>query len=644
MATFSLDSQTVTIGAGQTTTTWGDPIVPVRVADPGYPLLSSVNIPGLSPSVAWRHQPSLRKVVEFAARNIATVPWKVFRRVDDNDRRRVSNSPAEVVLRTPRPRLTDWMLKFRIAVDWMLYDRWCVALVEGQLQRVPARALVIESDEMDNVTRIGVQLKQGVVDLSGLPLAFSTGWSAWNGDGTSPLTTLSEILNEQRRAVEWRAAQWNRGPKFDGIVTRPADAGKWDPDKRKRWLESFRDFRDGKAGGTPIFEDGMDFKDLSGRINPADAKDIEGRQLTDQEVASAFHIPPELVGARQGNFSNIAAFRQMLFGPTLGPVLEQMQQAFNAEIVPALDDAPGTYAVLDREAAMNGSFLEQAQYLQTAVGASYMTRAEARSRLDMPFIAGTDELVTPLNVLTGGLASPTDTGSQNLGGSGKALRRKLHAVELRQLESAKAETGKSLAATLREVYERQWKEVSGKVDAAEFHKQWDQVMADAVHPHLWRAALAGAKSVLNEYNPSGDGWAEDVMRPYVAAMARGTASKLNDGVISAADDLDDVPEDEQDDQKVGLLDRLRNSTAIAWGMAAVADAAGFGRQDAAGASGLVSKTWFVTSDNPRPSHAAMNGETVGMDETFSNGLRWPGDGQGEAGETAGCTCQLEYAW
>jgi hypothetical protein len=643
MATFSLDNQTVTIGGDNGLTSWGDPVVPMRVADAGVDLYSITNSPTLSPWVAWRTQPSLRKVVEFAARNVATVPWKVFRRVDDNDRQRVSNSPAEVLLRAPQPRQTDFQLKFRLTVDWMLYDRWAVALVDGRLRRVPPRSLLIESDELDGVTRVGVSLKDGIVDLSELPVAFGTGWSAWNGDGTPALTTLAALLSEQQRAVDWRSKLWDNEPKFSGIIKRPVEAGDWSDEQRKRFTQAWRKFRDSEAGGTPIFEDGMEFQDFSSRVSPADAKDIEGRQLTDAEVASAFHIPPELVGARAGNFSNIAAFRQMLFGPTLGPILEQFQQAFNAEIVPALDVTPGTYAVLDREAAMNGSFLEQAQYLQTAVGSPYMTRAEARSRLDLPLIAGTDELITPLNVLTGGQASPTDSGSQNLG-AGKALRRKLRTVQLHELDVAKAETGKSLASALRDVYEQQWKEVSGKVDAEEFHKKWDQVMEDAVHPHLWRSALAGAKSVLNEYNASGDGWAEDVMRPYVAAMARSTSQKLNDGVIAAADELDDAPEDEHADRKAGILDRLRNSTAVAWGMAAVADAAGFGRQDAAAASGLVTKTWVVTSDNPRPSHAAMNGESVGMEDTFSNGLRWPGDGLGEAGETAGCSCVLEYEW
>jgi hypothetical protein len=45
------------------------------------------------------------------------------------------------------------------------------------------------------------------------------------------------------------------------------------------------------------------------------------------------------------------------------------------------------------------------------------------------------------------------------------------------------------------------------------------------------------------------------------------------------------------------------------------------------------KTW-VTGPNPRPEHAAMDGETVGIDEDFSDGNGWPGG-------DPGCNCSVD---
>ena len=379
------------------------------VPDPGIPLASSYRVGKIPPEKAWKTQPSLRKVVGFVARNVASVPWKVFERLEDNDRRRAAGSPAERALRSPQRFRSGFKLMERLTIDKCLYDRWCVVLTpDGVPHRIPPRVLVIESNALDEITFVGVNVGETTVDVTDMPIALGTGWDAWSGDGISPMETLSAILDEQANAVEWRRRLWDESPKFSGIIKRPANAPKWEEGQRRRFVESFREFRDKKAGGTPIFEDGMEWQDWRDKVNPADSNDIAGRELTDAEVASAFFVPPELVGARKGTFSNIAAFRQMLFGPTLGPHFEEFEQAFNAEIIPALAGDGSFYAEMDRASAINGSLIEQAKVISTSVGGPWMTRAEARSLQNLPKVDGTDELITPLNVLVGGQASPQD--------------------------------------------------------------------------------------------------------------------------------------------------------------------------------------------------------------------------------------------
>lgn len=52
------------------------------------------------------------------------------------------------------------------------------------------------------------------------------------------------------------------------------------------------------------------------------------------------------------------------------------------------------------------------------------------------------------------------------------------------------------------------------------------------------------------------------------------------------------------------------------------------------------KTWVATLDNrTRPSHRELNGETVDIDEPFSNGLQYPA-ADGDAAEVVGCRCTL----
>jgi phage portal protein BeeE len=618
--------------------------IPVR--DAGIPLRDYVGA-GIDPLRVWREQPSVRKVVGFIARNHASIPWHAYKRVSDTDRQRRSDSAVETLLsEQPRRFVSGFKLWHDTVVDACLYDVWCVVLIAGKPQRVSPRLLNIEADFMGNIEKVGINYPGGVFDITPLPIALGSGWSPTGAQGVSPMLTLQAILDEQKNAVEWRRAQWKNSPKFNGYIKRPIEA-KWKNDEtRDRFVEEFRKWRDSSAGGAPVFDDGMEYEVLES-IKPVDAKDIEGRQLTDSEVASSFHIAPELVGARQGTFSNIAAFRQMLYGPALGPRLEEFQQVVNAELVPALAEEKGIYAELDREAALNGSFLEQAQILSTSVGGPWMLRAEARSKMNLPYVDGTEELIVPMNVVEGGLASPNDTAPPALSPT-KAAVLKFRPVRKAQTPETERE---ALAKAVARVYEQQAEAAAAArgVSADEFHETWDQVMADAIQGPTWRSARSGAKAVIDAHNPTSDGFSPDVMRAYVAKMAESAAVGINEGALAAFEDVDYDAETDEDAAEGktslgGALAVLAEAAALAWAGSIVADAFGFGGKDAAVASGLREKTWIVSSRNPRASHASMNGETVPVDQPFSNGLMWPGDGSGDVDEVAGCTCGLSYSF
>lgn len=390
--------------------------------DRGTPLLNYSPLP-TDPLTLWKTQPSLRKVVGFAARQVASVPWHTYHRVSDTDRKRQAGGAAESLLNGPAPFITGFKFWRDVATDAMIYDLFCILFLAGKnkepdrLIRIPPRLLTIKSDFLGQVTSIILTTPAGTpdVELLDAPIAISWGWHPTSAGGVSPMTTLSQILEENRRSIAWRDQQWQNAPKINGILKRPVQSRPWAPTERDRFVEHWSTWRDNpRATGTPILEEGMEYEKFEG-MNPKDAKDIEGRILTDAEVASAFYIAPELVGARPGNFSNIAAWRQMLFGPTLGPLFTEIQQAVNQGILPFLDYTKEAYAEMDRDSAINGDFFEQARVLNTMVGGPVMTRAEGRAKLNLPYIDGTDELIVPLNVIEGGQASPHDSGSQNIG-------------------------------------------------------------------------------------------------------------------------------------------------------------------------------------------------------------------------------------
>jgi hypothetical protein len=133
---------------------------------------------------------------------------------------------------------------------------------------------------------------------------------------------------------------------------------------------------------------------------------------------------------------------------------------------------------------------------------------------------------------------------------------------------------------------------------------------------------------------------EAIMLPWLQehsrVQAEGINGKVRDGLAGALADPDPLAAVRH------LFEVAVTAWAIAEAIGAVTAAGNFGSHEAAAAGGLKTKTWRVNSGNPRPSHKAMDGMTIGIREKFPTGQRWPGDPAGGAEENANCECSVEF--
>jgi HK97 family phage portal protein len=350
----------------------------------------------------WESQPAIRQTIDFMARQVATLPLHVFARVDDTERHRVTDSPVTRVLGRPSKLVTPAHFWHGITVDFLLTDAACAVVAGDELVRVPPNMVELASDKMGRVNRVEIVNGADRLDVTDVPGFIVTGWGMSEAGGVSPLKTLAALIGEQSEAVDWQRRQWADRPKIAGMLTRPAEAPRWSDENRERFLKAWDRFKAGAVdGSTPVLEQGMEYQPLTQQLSPVDAQILDGRRLGAEEVATAYHVPPELMGVRPGTFSNVQAFRTMLYGPILGPMLTMFEQAVNQQLVPGLDDTAGLYVEFNREAGMAGSTLEQAQVYAKMVGGPVMTRAEARARMNLPYIEGTDDLIVPVNLGVG---------------------------------------------------------------------------------------------------------------------------------------------------------------------------------------------------------------------------------------------------
>jgi HK97 family phage portal protein len=604
-------------------------------------------IMGMSPADMWRTQPYLRTVVTFLARNIAQCSLQVFQRVSDTDRKRLHDGAASIIAR-PNYATTSYEWIHGLVSDLALYDVAYLLMSDdpdNYLARLPFSWVFPRGGDTYNPDHYEVRKNdrgESVIIPADQVLVFH-GWHPDNlRTGSSPVHALKAILAEQVQATLYRQGVWARGGKVGSVLSRPADAPAWSDEARKQFKSDWESRYTGSGpgvGGTPLLEDGMTINRVD--FSAHEMEWVEGSRLALNTVASVYHVNPTMIGLLDNaNYSNVREFRRMLYGDTLGPIIASIEDRLNTFYLPLVDPRPGVYVEFNIDEKLQGNFEEQQAALSSSVGRPWMTANEARALRNMPSIEGqgADELVTPLNVLVGGQASPTDTAPppKSLGTkTGNLFLLKARVTE-RQVEK--------LNEVLAAFFARQGKSVlsaigSGRDDWWD-HDRWNVELAQDLH-----ATYFAVTRILGTEEARALGYSTDDYDPlatvnYLQAVADRYANNINTTTHSQLQQA--VKDPDLDPTSVFTEATDSRATGIATGMGTFL--AGFATSEAAQQIARThdvapSKTW-MTGTNPRESHAQMDGETVGIDDTFSNGLSWPGAAGSDAAETANCNCSV----
>ena len=361
-------------------------------------------------SKIWESHGSVQTVVNFLGRNIASLGLHLFERVGDTDRKRVTDHPLARLISTPHPRVTRYSFFDTLVRDVAIFERYLAVKIKrddgtaGGLVRIPPTMFSPVGGDWMFPEAFEVKGSKGKKIIPAEDAFHILGYSpTGNIGGVSPIESLRSVLAEEYEAARQRAQAFRNGARVNGYLERPKDAPDWSTTARERFRSGWRG-QYGSTGsdayGTPILEDGMKF--VPATQTSRDLQYIESRKLTREEVASAYFIPPPMIGLLDhATFSNIKEQHKHLYQDTLGPWLQRIQQELMLQLFPEFPNTDNLYLEFNLEEKMRGSFEDQADQLQSATGAPYLTRNEARAILNRPSIEGGDDLIVPLNVSIG---------------------------------------------------------------------------------------------------------------------------------------------------------------------------------------------------------------------------------------------------
>lgn len=633
---------------------------------------ASTQVLNMKAKELYQTQDNLQAVVNFLANSIAQLPLKVYTRDGETDRRRDRTSDAAKLLYRPNADQTEFEFIRALAVEYFVFGSvyvWVLPDADSesglQLRIIPTEWLQNRTEKKEpyapETIRICTHTGGTAVDVPRSEFVQFRTYSAGSPGGyLSPISALRNTLTEQVEAGRFRRQLWRSSGRLNAQIIRPKDVQPLTEEQRKNFITAFRESwgaGGSKAGSIPLMEDGMEIKPFSTSFK--EQQYAESVKLSREAVAAAYGVNPSLIWhSDTQTYASARDNARALYAECLGPVLQLFQQRINSFLLPMIGADPTTYVEFDLSEKLKGSFEERAAIYQSAAGAPYMTRDEVRAELNLPPLPDGqgEDIVTPLNVLTGGQASPQDSTPDAYDYPGEDNQAKhlepcgckqcKDVEELRIKGKSDKEDDEAIEKVLVAFFERQARSVIAKVNADPLDfwnaERWDKELAEDLQPELEKIADKHGKDTAELLKWSYD---TEITRAYIEKTAQARAKKINQNTLEKINkDL------EEEDPDIPHVFEVRESSATTLARAAAGAIASFAVGEAtnqaieAGAprvvGRIVEKEW-VTGPNARESHQLMNGERVPIDADFSNGQHWPGEDIGDPAESCGCNCTTE---
>ena len=611
-------------------------------------------VEGLTSRQLYATQSNLHAVVSFLSASVAQLPLRVYVRDGENDRKRDRTSAAAKLLWLPNPDQTCYEFIESLIMEYLLMGSVFVWVLpdadteSGYQLRIIPREWIIDtiSDTSYAPDKIRISAKTGsIVEVPRDMFIQFRMYSPGNPGGyQSPISALKQTLTEQVNADRFRTDIWKSSGRFNAYMTRPANVQPWDDEQRKAFLEAFREGwgREGEnKGKIPLLEDGMEIKPY--QFNAKEAQYAETKQLSREDVAAAYHVNPSLIWhTSTQTYASAKDNARALYADCLGPTLQMIQQRINAFLLPMIGADPNTYVEFYLNEKLKGSFEERASILQSAVGGPYMTRNEARADSNLPPVDGGDELIVPLNV-NNGIDNPEISTEQE--DTQKRMRYVPHKSDDLQFK-AQADEAENQAVTdiISRFIKRQAKSILPKIGAGGKwwnEERWNDELTEDLFPATKAISDAHGKDTAKKLKTEYDA---ERTKNYIKTLTEGRAKAINVATKRKIDEA--LKEDDPDEALNHVFEKREQSDASVLGKSialtltcwALGEASRQAKEQ--GSKAEVYKQW-VTGENPREDHARMDGETVKIDEAFSNGADWPGDDVLGPEGTCGCNCSTK---
>lgn len=337
-------------------------------------------------------QPAVAAAVNKLARQIATLPIKVYRRDPaNNDRERLIDHPLEQLLSAPAPRASDVELKEWIAMDVLLHGNSLLAKYRADPEGPPTALLPVDWPHVSAYAQQGGPIEWWATTQTGEERFLRAEDSLhfkWYCPGqvvgVSPLAQLGVSLRVEDAIQRYTTASFRNGARPGSALVPPAGF-QWKDGEKEEVRESIKDTHGGpdSAFKVALLGGGFEWKTIS--HTPVEAQLIQQRQLHREEVNAVYDVPGPLVSdLTHGTFSNVEELFRQFYKTTLRPWLSLIEATIQTQLVNEEPAWRGVFVEFDTAEVLRGSKMEEITAAVEAFTNGIMTSNEVRRPLNLP--------------------------------------------------------------------------------------------------------------------------------------------------------------------------------------------------------------------------------------------------------------------
>lgn len=605
---------------------------------------------------------AVRTIIQAAS----AIPWVI----EDVRGEPIEEHPLAKVLKNPNPEFSGQdIMELMIAhLELVGNALWMPIIVGKQVKEIwpvmPDLVKPIPSDMSGEWLKGWEVLEQGGSQRILPPEQFIHFMQMDPGDlhwGTSPLIAAARTIDTDNEAQDTQKISMQNRATPDGVFTHEAIL------TQEQFEEARRQIRENFLAKTKkrepwVLGAGAKWNQMS--MTPVEMDFIASRLHNKRDIAGAFGISPIFLGdLEQSSYNNMMEARKSLYEDVVIPLLDDVKSTLNLKIAPLYGNITISYDT-SKVAALREDFtkkVEQAKNLW-AMGVPF---DQINDRLEMGFdkFAGWDIGYLPMMLLPTSSASRGEETEKMMTKALNLQTEEQKTTHWKRVDRRRVAWWGVANKKIEPLYDDEIKAIEkaikGKapnklVDATQNAIQrqrdnWEKIMIAILSSLIEDFGNDIAEDLGGEPKSNGATEAKWVFDP-MSAAARSWIIK------EGAKDITSILGTNLDDVKRVILagvDENLTTPQIARNLrqfytdrspykamrvarTEVCKASSFGNLEAARQSGIVkTKTWLTSRDDRvRDEHVAMEGETVGLNNTFSNGLEYPSEPM--------CRCVLTF--